>query len=156
MQGINIIVKGAAIWFVFQISAQTLAILTDMFWEFQQPNQANAGIVHQTHPWPFPSTTSLIHFSLIIDHLIKQTSKQLMHQQSKLKECHWNVVFISKYIFTPQVHKFSNNLGSIPKFWVPERRCEASSALRTLKHYAPPYKTCYPGNMAPNICSFLI
>jgi len=52
----------------------------DMVWEFLQSNQANAGIVGQIHPWPFPSTSSLTHFSPNINYLIKQTSKQLMHQ----------------------------------------------------------------------------
>jgi len=69
----------------------------------------------------------------------------------------WNrtILLCIPCIFTPWVHKFSINLGSIPKFWVPERRCEASSALNTHKHNAPPYKTFYPGNLAPNICASL-
>jgi hypothetical protein len=79
-------VKGAAIWFVFQISAQTLAILTDMFWEFLQSNQANAVTVRQTHPWPFPSTSSFDSFLTNHQSFNKADIKTLNSSVVKTKE----------------------------------------------------------------------
>jgi hypothetical protein len=49
-----------------QISAQGLAILTEVFRGFPQSLQENSRIVPYIRPWPLPSTTFPIHYSPII------------------------------------------------------------------------------------------
>jgi hypothetical protein len=51
-------------------------------------------------------------------------------------------------VITVQVHTFSNKLGAISKFWVPQQWQDASSKLRIYKYLAP-HKTWCLGFVRP-------